>query len=179
MIQDFWQSSEAVGLSQVSKMLRQLTGQISAHYPSSKIRKTHLRLFRPHQGPHTVNGSWASFCLDFWKQTSAWRRLQWPDCLAYMVNWKKDVLGWIRRWICSCLDVLTAARFSQSNGERLVMNRKGPWKGYRRQAKRLPDHFCVVFLAKKSFSWHGPMFGLFKSWKRSILVAYCCKHCKL
>ena len=36
MIQEFWQSSEAVGLSQVRKMLRQLTGQISAHYPSSK-----------------------------------------------------------------------------------------------------------------------------------------------
>ena len=54
MIWDFWQSSEAVGLSQVSKMLRQLTGQISAHYPSSKIRNTHLRLFRPDQGSHTV-----------------------------------------------------------------------------------------------------------------------------
>ena len=46
MMQDFWQSSEAVGLSQVSKMLQQLTGQILAHYPSSKIRNTHLRLFR-------------------------------------------------------------------------------------------------------------------------------------
>ena len=54
MIRDFWQSSEAVGLSQVSKMLRQLTGQISTHYPFSKIRNTHLRLFRPDQGPHTV-----------------------------------------------------------------------------------------------------------------------------
>ena len=45
IIQDFWRSSEAVGLSQVtcSKMLRQLTGQISAHYSSSKIRNTHLR----------------------------------------------------------------------------------------------------------------------------------------
>ena len=31
MMQDFRQSSEAVRLSQVSKMLRQLTGQISAH----------------------------------------------------------------------------------------------------------------------------------------------------
>ena len=54
MIQEFWQSSEAAGLSQVSKMLRQLTGQISAHYPSSKIRNTHLRLFRPDEVPHTV-----------------------------------------------------------------------------------------------------------------------------
>ena len=26
-------------------MLRQLTGQISAHYSSSKVRNTHLRLF--------------------------------------------------------------------------------------------------------------------------------------
>ena len=54
-IQDFWQSSEAAGLSQVSKMLRQLTGQIPAHYPSSKIRNTNLRLFRPDHGPHTVS----------------------------------------------------------------------------------------------------------------------------
>ena len=56
MIQDFWRGSEAVGLSQVTctKMLRQLTGQISAHYSPSKTRNTHLRLFRPHQGPSTV-----------------------------------------------------------------------------------------------------------------------------
>ena len=54
MMQHFRQSSEAVGLSQVSKMLRQLTGQISAHYSSSKIRNTHLRPFRPNQGQHIV-----------------------------------------------------------------------------------------------------------------------------
>ena len=41
MVQDFWPSSEAVGLSQVSKMLRQLNGQISAHYRSSNLRNTH------------------------------------------------------------------------------------------------------------------------------------------
>ena len=51
----FSQSPEAVGLSQVTKMLRQLTGQISAHYSSSNKRKTHLRFFRPDQGPHTVH----------------------------------------------------------------------------------------------------------------------------
>ena len=39
MMQDFRQSSEAVNLSQVSKMLRQLAGQISAQYSPSKIRK--------------------------------------------------------------------------------------------------------------------------------------------
>ena len=53
-MKDFWQSSEAVSLSQVSEMLRQLTGQISAHFSSSKIRNTHLRLFHPDQGPYTV-----------------------------------------------------------------------------------------------------------------------------
>ena len=41
----FRRSSEAVGLSYVSFMVRQLTGQISAHYSSSKIRNTNLRLF--------------------------------------------------------------------------------------------------------------------------------------
>ena len=42
-VQEFRPSSEAVGLSQVNKMLRQLTGQISAHYSSSaEIRNTHL-----------------------------------------------------------------------------------------------------------------------------------------
>ena len=54
MMQDFRQSSETIGTSQVSKMLRQLTGQISAHHSSSKIITSHLRLFRPDQGPHTV-----------------------------------------------------------------------------------------------------------------------------
>ena len=47
-------AKETIGLSQVSEMLRQFTGQISAHYSSSKIRNTHLRLFCPDQGPHTV-----------------------------------------------------------------------------------------------------------------------------
>ena len=50
IMQDFWQSSEAVGLSQVRKMLRQLTGQILLRY-----KNTYLRLFRPDQGPHTVH----------------------------------------------------------------------------------------------------------------------------
>ena len=54
MIQVFRQSLEAVGLSQVCKMLRQLTGQIIAHYSSSKIRKTHLCLSRLDQEPHTT-----------------------------------------------------------------------------------------------------------------------------
>ena len=39
MMKHFRHSSEAVGLSQDSKMLQQLTGQISAHYCSSKVKK--------------------------------------------------------------------------------------------------------------------------------------------
>ena len=49
MMHDFRQSSEALRLSQVSKMLQQLSGQISAHFSASEIRNTHdhLCLFRP------------------------------------------------------------------------------------------------------------------------------------
>ena len=83
IMQDFWQSSEAVGLSQVSKMLRQLTGQISAHYSSCKIKNTHLHLFRPDQGSHTVHISGimvlvppfqsasANFCRGFFVQDNS------------------------------------------------------------------------------------------------------------
>ena len=34
-----------------------------------------------------------------------------------------------------------ALRFSQGRGERLVMNRKGPWEGYRRSRLPLRAHF--------------------------------------
>ena len=44
-MQDFRTSSQSVVLSQFSKILQQLTGQISNHYSSSKIRNTHLCLF--------------------------------------------------------------------------------------------------------------------------------------
>ena len=54
VMQDFRQGSEAVGLSQVRKVLRQLTGQITVHFSSSKIRNTHLSLFHPDQGPHVT-----------------------------------------------------------------------------------------------------------------------------
>ena len=47
MMHDFRQSSKALRLSQVSKMLLQLSGQISAHCSSSEIRNTHLCLFHP------------------------------------------------------------------------------------------------------------------------------------
>ena len=52
MIQDLWQRPESVGLSQVSRNFSSL--QISARYSSSKVSFTHLRPFRPDQGPHTV-----------------------------------------------------------------------------------------------------------------------------
>ena len=52
VMQDFRQGSEAVGLSQIRKVLPQLTGQITVRYSSCKIRNTHLSLFHPDQGPH-------------------------------------------------------------------------------------------------------------------------------
>ena len=48
MMHDFRQSSETLRLSQVSKMLLQLSGQIPAHCSCPEIRNTlHLCLFRP------------------------------------------------------------------------------------------------------------------------------------
>ena len=74
-----------------------------------------------------------------------------------------------------------ALRFSHARGERETSDRWWTARDHGKgtDGRRTPARSCVVFLAKKSFSWHGPIFGLFKSWKRSILVAYCCKHCKL
>ena len=53
-----------------------------------------------------------------------------------------------------------ALRFSQGRGERLVMNRKGPWEGYRRQAKRrlphclLPSFLCPhIFIERERDVW--------------------------
>ena len=56
MIQDFRQSSEALRLSQVSKMLRQLSGQIqvTARLLKDKKYAFNLCLFRRDQGPHTL-----------------------------------------------------------------------------------------------------------------------------
>ena len=51
-----------------------------------------------------------------------------------------------------------ALRFSQGRGERLVMNHKGPWEGYRRQAKRrlarclLPAFLCVHMFMERETS---------------------------
>ena len=52
----------------ISNMLRKLTGQISAHYSSFGIKNTHLRLFRPDQGPH-VYCSPQIWCI---KSTNGW-----------------------------------------------------------------------------------------------------------
>ena len=56
MMHYFQQSSEALHLSQVSKMLLQLSGQISAHCSSSEIRNTHLCLFRPNRDRDEKSG---------------------------------------------------------------------------------------------------------------------------
>ena len=56
MMHDFRQSSEALRLSQGSKMLLQLSGQISAHCSSCEIRNTHLCLFRPDRDRNEKSG---------------------------------------------------------------------------------------------------------------------------
>ena len=56
MMHDFRQSSEALRLSQVSKMLLQISGQISSHCSSSEIRNTHLCLFRPDRDRNEKSG---------------------------------------------------------------------------------------------------------------------------
>ena len=68
---------------------------------------------------------------------------------------------------------------AEASAKRVTADEPQGTMGRVQTAGEAPARSCVVFLAKKSFSWHGPIFRLFKSWKRSILVAYCCKHCKL
>ena len=53
---------------------------------------------------------------------------------------------------------------SQGNGERLVMNRKGPWEGYRRQAKRrlarclLPAFLCAhIFVERETSGYEAEL----------------------
>ena len=97
MMQDFRQSSEAVGLSQVSKILRQLTGQISAHYSSSRIRNTHLRLFRPDQEPHLLRFSFFVHLL----RTLLWTKISlvwlWIlVCFRYKAICTRGNLQWRR-----------------------------------------------------------------------------------
>ena len=88
--------------------------------------------------------------------------------------WSKSVL---------CIPSLLLRRFvfrmAEASAKRVTGDTPQGTMGRVQTAGEAPARSCVVFLAKKSFSWHDPIFGLFKSWKRSILVAYCCKHCKL
>ena len=84
-------------------------------------------------------------------------------------------------YICPCQPPPQALRFPHGRGERETSD----WwwtareHGKGTDGRRSACQILCRFLGKKSFSWHGPVLGLFKSWKRSILVAYCCKHCKL
>ena len=48
------QSCSLIECAVCSLQMSYTAGQISAHYSSSKIRKTNLRLFRPEQGPRAV-----------------------------------------------------------------------------------------------------------------------------
>ena len=58
-----------------------------------------------------------------------------------------------------------ALRFSHGRGERetrVTGAEPQGTKGRVQTAGEAPARSCVVFLAKKSFSWHGPILGLFK-----------------
>ena len=70
-------------------------------------------------------------------------------------------------------------RMAEASAKRVTGDEPQRTMGRVETAGEAPARSCVVFLAKKSFSCHGPIFGLLKSCKRPILVAYCCKNCKL
>ena len=86
---------------------------------------------------------------------------------------------WVITKVVSLLLRRFVFRIAEVSAKRVTGDEPQGTMGRVQTAGEAPARSCVVFLAKKSFSWHGPIFGLFKSWKRSILVAYCCKHCKL
>ena len=68
-----------------------------------------------------------------------------------------------------------ALRFLHGRGEhetRVTGDESQGTMGRVQTAGEVPVRSYVVFLAR-------PNFWSFKSWKRSILVAYCCEHCKL
>ena len=72
VMQDFRQSSEAISLSQVSKILPQLTGNISAHYSSWPL------------GPHTVQEMQETYL-------HLWRRAYIVVSFLQRNNWKSSM----------------------------------------------------------------------------------------
>ena len=100
-----------------------------------------------------------------WLWLSDWLAMLFVDDIIWMQN--------------SLLLMRFVFRMAEASAKRVTGDEPQGTMGRVQTAGEAPARSCVVFLAKKSFSWHGPIFGLFKSWKRSILVAYCCKHCKL
>ena len=98
-------------------------------------------------------------------------------CLIAIINF--HVVSYVT---VLCQPPPKALRFSHRRGERetrVTGDEPQGTMGRVQTAGEAPARSCVVFLAKKSFSWRGPIFGLFKSWKRSISVAFCCKRSKL
>ena len=71
MMHDFRQSSEALRLSQVSKMLLELSEKNSAHCSSSEIRNAHLCLFRPDRDRDEKSGRKPSAIAPIAPRTSA------------------------------------------------------------------------------------------------------------
>ena len=69
-----------------------------------------------------------------------------------------------------------ALRFSHGRGEsetRVTGDEPQATMGRVQKAGVAPASSCVVSLAKKVVFLARPIVGLFKSWKRSILAAYC------
>ena len=86
---------------------------------------------------------------------------------------------WVVTKVVSLLLRRFVFRIAEASAKRVTGDEPQGTMGRVQTAGEASARSCVVFLAKKSFSWHGLIFGLFKSWKGSVSVAYCCKHCKL
>ena len=85
----------------------------------------------------------------------------------YFVFWAQNADNMNPTFDCSIVlgqSPPQALRFSQGGGERLVTNRKGPWEGYGRRAKRrlsrcpLPTFLCAYILVERETSGYeaGP-----------------------
>ena len=107
-------------------------------------------------------------CLSSLK-TQSRRRLGWTISRTslYFVFWAQNAANMHPTFDCSIVPGQAppqALRFSQGRGERLVTNRKGPWEGYRRRAKRrlarclLPAFLCEHILVERETSGYeaGP-----------------------
>ena len=62
-----------------------------------------------------------------------------------------------------------ALSFSQGRGERLVMNRKGPWEGYRRL---FPAFLCALIFIERETSGYEAGAGGIPLWPLAFCILY-------